>query len=79
MNAGRFELNPEILTLALTLPHGCRITDAYRDEYDRLMVTVQGPMLPEVGEGKLVPTIEPLCTKTFNSEEGRWEFTWRFA
>ena len=77
-NMASFAVTPHLIEQALTMPDGHEIVGAEWDFASRtLRLFVEGPDLPEVERGQIVPSIVPSLTVTAG-EDGKRVYTWHW-
>lgn len=68
-----FSVSPMLLEQALTIPAGHEIVGAEWDFASRTVrLYLEGPELPEVAPGMMVPVISPTVTLTIDDEGKRY-------
>ena len=73
-----FAVTPHLIEQALKMPDGHEIVGAEWDFASRtLRLFVEGPDLPEVERGQIVPSIVPSLTVTAG-EDGKRVYTWHW-
>lgn len=77
-NMASFAVAPHLIEQALTMPDGHEIVGAEWDFASRTVrLFVEGPGLPEVERGQIVPSIVPSLTVTAG-EDGKRVHTWHW-
>lgn len=77
-NMASFAVAPHLIEQALTMPDGHEIVGAEWDFASRTVrLFVEGPDLPEVERGQIVPSIVPSLTVTAG-EDGKRVYTWHW-
>lgn len=77
-NMASFAVAPHLIEQALKMPDGHEIVGAEWDFASRTVrLFVEGPDLPEVDRGQIVPSITPIVTVT-TGENGERAYTWNW-
>ena len=77
-NMASFAVAPQLIERALTMPDGYEIVGAEWDFASRTVrLFVEGPDLPEVERGKIVPSITPSVTVAAG-DDGKRMYTWHW-
>lgn len=76
-NAASFHISSELLEQMLQLPEDHYIVGAQWDFISRsLQIFVEGPQLPEIDRGQIVPTLYPSIS--IKNISGVKEYTWNW-
>lgn len=77
-NMASFAVSPRLIEEALTMPAGHEIVGAEWDFASRTVrLFVEGPDLPEVDRGQVVPSIAPSVTVAIG-DDGRRVHSWQW-
>jgi len=77
-NMASFAVTPRLIERALTMPDGHEIVGAEWDFMSRTVrLFLEGPDLPEVERGQIVPSITPTVTVAIG-DDGRRVHTWHW-